>query len=102
VKPLKIILILIISLNSLIIYGQNWSGLNLGLSNSARTMYADSTDTVLYATGRYYEINGLPMKGIAKWNGTRWDSLVAGIDGLDTLNIYPNHVFDITKLNNEL
>jgi hypothetical protein len=51
-------------------------------------MYADSS--FLYVSGNFALIDGVLMKGIARWNGISWDSLGAGINGLETAHIYPN------------
>jgi len=51
-------------------------------------MYGDSN--YLYMAGEYDKIGGKHFKGIARWNGIKWDSMQAGINGLDTFNPIPN------------
>ncbi len=81
---------------------QNWMPLNSGLTNTPRVMYADTIEQYLYVTGIFRTVDGIPTKGIARWNGLSWDSLGAGIDGFDSLNNPPNHVSSISRFGNKL
>jgi hypothetical protein len=86
-------------------FSQHWESLGSGLEypNSVRAMYSDTFDNYLYVSGEIGFIDGKKIKGIARWDGLSWDSLQAGIDGLDTLNNYPNGpTLAITRFNNEL
>jgi hypothetical protein len=65
-------------------------------------MYVDTVSGYLYAAGSFYMVGKMHSKGIARWNGVNWDSLEAGIDGLDTLNEYPNNTLTITTYHNKL
>jgi hypothetical protein len=80
---------------------QLWDSLRGGLGDSPRVLYADTLDTYLYVAGRFAFADTTHCKGIARWNGTQWDSLGAGIDGLDA-NVYPQNTLAITRYNNEL
>jgi len=54
--------------------------------DAAQVMYADSN--YMYVAGDFYEVGGIPIKGIARWNGVKWDSMGAGVNGLDIGNQY--------------
>jgi len=66
-------------------------------------MYADSN--YLYMAGKFKTIDGKHIQGIAKWNGIKWDSLGAGIDGLEYDSLpseYPENTWAITNYNGKL
>lgn len=44
------------------------------------SLYNDSIDDVLYAGGWFGRVDGKSIYGIAKWNGSEWDSLGKGLD----------------------
>ncbi|HWY97514.1 MAG TPA: T9SS type A sorting domain-containing protein [Bacteroidia bacterium] len=52
--------------------------------------------------GRFKLIGGRHTKGITRWDGVKWDSLGAGIDGLDTLNAYSQNTLAIITYRNKL
>ncbi len=45
---------------------------------SINSMYVDSE--YLYVSGDFNKVAGIPMKGIARWNGIKWDSMGGGIE----------------------
>lgn len=57
--------------------GQNWLPLDKGIGKTwaeIRQVFPDSN--VLYVTGTFTEDgNNIPMRGMAKWNGIKWDSV---------------------------
>lgn len=81
---------------------QNWDSLRGGMNNFCRVMYADTVDNYLYAAGMFSSVDHNLMKGIARWNGSQWDSLKAGIDGLDLLNADPQNTWAISKYNSKI
>jgi len=83
-------------------FAQNWGSVQSGIGRAVLKIYSDSSTNKLYAIGVFSDVSGVGIKGIASWNGSHWDSLSAGIDGLDTLNQDPNNTFDITRFQNEL
>ncbi len=65
--------------------GTSWSSLGSGMYDSniggsynedVYDLYADGND--LYAAGRFKKAGGIIANGIAKWDGTNWDSLGGG------------------------
>jgi len=68
--------------------GQQWSSLGNGLTNSAYSMAVLDEDgagpglPALFVTGNFSHAGGLPVNGIAKWDGTNWTPVGAGA-GLD-------------------
>jgi len=69
--------------------------------DAANVMYADSN--YMYVGGPFTEVGGKPMKAIARWNGVKWDSMGAGIDGLDTGNQYGlGNIGAITTFQNKI
>jgi hypothetical protein len=66
--------------------GTNWSALGSGLSNdpyAAWVVALAMRGTDLYAGGFFTEAGGVSVSCIAKWNGTAWSALGAGVDDLD-------------------
>jgi hypothetical protein len=81
---------------------QMWDSLSNSLNGDCRVLYSDSLSGFLYAAGKFTSAGNLPAKGIARWDGAQWDSLGAGIDGLDHLNLIPQNTLAITKFNTDL
>jgi len=83
--------------------GQNWAPLRGGVGvHSVRVMYADTLEDYLYVAGLFHHVDGIPAKGITRWNGSYWDTLGAGIDGMDTLNLWPKNTYAISRYQGEL
>lgn len=64
--------------------GSNWSALGGGFPGPSVVVYAlaihnDGSGPALYAGGSFSSANGAPGNSVAKWNGTSWSSLGAGI-----------------------
>jgi len=67
--------------------GQRWEDVGGGLTanpGSPEIVYAagvfdDGSGLELYVSGRFSYAGGVPARGIAKWNGTRWAALGAGL-----------------------
>ncbi|MBN8695456.1 MAG: T9SS type A sorting domain-containing protein [Bacteroidetes bacterium] len=76
---------------------QNWEGVGSEFPASIRSVYFDSINNYLYASGDFDFLNteGRRLKGIARWDGLKWDSLGTGID-----NAFGKCVFAL--YNNEL
>ena len=73
---------------------QSFNSLPPGFNFETRSLYYDSINSKLYAGGGFWQTgDGDPMWRISKWNGTDWDSLGHGLDGI---------VFTITKYNSEI
>jgi hypothetical protein len=70
---------------------QNWDSIRGGLPNNfLQTVVYDSVHNELLVSGpNMYKIGSLPARGIARWNGVRWDSLAGGLNTHDKL-INPN------------
>jgi hypothetical protein len=67
--------------------GAHWSPLASGMSGTglvsvnALAVFDDGSGAALYAAGWFTTAGGSPASNIAKWNGTTWSALGAGIDG---------------------
>ncbi len=48
---------------------------------SALTVFDDGSGPALYAGGTFDTLNGQPIQGVAKWNGSTWTALGSGISG---------------------
>jgi hypothetical protein len=67
--------------------GQAWStlgsGFNAGLSSSGRgrcgLVYDDGSGPALFVGGIFTNPGGVPCRNIAKWTGTTWQPLAAGV-----------------------
>ena len=83
-----------------------WDSVGKKISGSSEfipeTMYADNN--YLYAAGQFDFVYNKHIQGIARWNGAQWDSMGAGIDGLQHLtgNFYPDPTVAITSYQNKL
>ena len=64
--------------------GASWSGLGTGIQGSSgnvETMvtYDDGSGPALFVAGSFSNVGGVPAANIAKWNGTSWSALGAGL-----------------------
>lgn len=64
--------------------GDFWAG-DLDGEPRAFAVFDDGTGPALYAAGSFQEASGIPVAGIARWDGANWSPLVGphgfGIDG---------------------
>ena len=66
--------------------GTSWSGLTNGFQGGqpggrALAIYDDGSGPALYATGVFTRAGGQMINRVAKWNGTQWSALGAGLSG---------------------
>ena len=68
--------------------GSQWEGLGSGLAgnipNTAPVMFPHQLlifEEKLYVSGNFGQAGGLTANGIARWDGTAWESLGAGFNG---------------------
>jgi len=54
---------------------QNWLPLDDGVGESLSRLYADTNNNLLYVTGIFSANSNNIFGGVAKWNGTVWDTL---------------------------
>ena len=76
--------------------GNSWSNFG-GWVNGGQSA-VEVFNNELYITGNFSNAGGTPTRGIAKWNGTQWDSV--GGPGLNTSPGYSGH--DLMVFNNDL
>ncbi|HEX6885236.1 MAG TPA: hypothetical protein VF530_17815 [Planctomycetota bacterium] len=69
--------------------GTSWSGLARGMrgeffrtSVNALVVHDDGSGPALFAAGEFVEAGGRNARNVAKWDGTRWSALGAGLDQL--------------------
>lgn len=66
--------------------GQAWTSVGGGVSGTAYvktlTSHDDGSGPGLYACGNFNVIGGVSTKGIAKWNGVRWEAFGNGLKGV--------------------
>ena len=66
--------------------GSAWSALGSGMSGHTDPQWSCAvwalavSGTDVYAGGTFYSAGGVTVKSIAKWNGTNWSTLGAGVD----------------------
>jgi len=81
--------------------GTNWSSVGTGVFECGGTCagkvyaYAEFQGD-LYVGGKFTDAGGISANGIAKWNGTNWSAVGAGVTGS-----FPN-VYALTVYNNNL
>jgi len=78
--------------------GTTWSTLGAGLSGTsafvqALAVFNDGSGPALYAGGNFTQAGGNSASRIARWDGTDWSSLGAGVNGLDS-SVLTLTVFD--------
>lgn len=62
--------------------GSTWSAVGGGVAGSASSVYALAVKSdTLYVGGAFTSAGGVPANYVARWDGTKWDSLGAGFDG---------------------
>jgi hypothetical protein len=99
----KILFLIVYCFSSVSTYAQNWHSLNSGIGDfGVRSIYADSVDNFLFVSGKFVEVSGKSIKGIARWNGFMWDSVGIGLDRLDTINQFGGFAYDMVRFNNKL
>ncbi|RKY18196.1 MAG: hypothetical protein DRQ55_13990 [Planctomycetota bacterium] len=62
--------------------GVSWTALGLGIDSSQihdMQVYNDGSGNALYLTGNFDAAGGSPAVGIAKWDGSSWSALGAGL-----------------------
>jgi hypothetical protein len=65
--------------------GTSWTTVvdtDLGTRITATGAYDDGSGPALYVSGPFHSIAGIPAQGIARFDGTSWSALGAGITGL--------------------
>jgi len=60
--------------------GQNWQSLGTGADRFVTCMYVDSVDNLMYVGGDFIYMNGKKARGIATWDGVKFDTLQQGMD----------------------
>jgi hypothetical protein len=66
--------------------GASWAALGSGLGGTTPHVYAlavydDGGGPALYAGGWFTSAGGIPLKGIARWDGSSWSALGGGVGG---------------------
>ncbi len=71
---------------------QNWDSVQGGkVTQQIKRVLYDSVHNELIVSSNFLEnINGKYVRGVCRWNGTRWDSLAGGINTHDILNTTPS------------
>ena len=67
--------------------GQSWSAVGGGTggsNNSVRCLlvHDDGSGPALYVGGKFDSAGGVPVNGVARWNGQVWSDVGGGVDGL--------------------
>ncbi|MBI2722805.1 MAG: T9SS type A sorting domain-containing protein [Bacteroidetes bacterium] len=94
----KKIIISLFSFFSITAISQNWVQVGLGAYScgyGVQKLYADPVNNLLYAGGNFRTTGSDTIKGIARWNGVKWDSLGSGLK-------YPGKALGIAYYNGEL
>ena len=74
--------------------GKNWNSLQNGINgtnNQVNALTFDSNSNQLYVGGLFSQAGSTPnTNNIAMWNGTNWNSIQNGINGINGLNYQVN------------
>ena len=73
----------------------NWDNRFIPPPDTDGEVYAmASVGNQIYAGGSFFTVNGVDSPGIAKWNGTSWESVGGGVDGeVHAIAISGNNVY---------
>jgi hypothetical protein len=58
---------------------QNWQSLAGGANDVFYTIYGDTVNDILYATGNFTSVGGVSANYLAKWDGGTWSSIGSGL-----------------------
>lgn len=76
---------------------QNWTSVGTGMDDDIFCIYADTVNNLLYAGGYFTNAGSSPASCIAVWDGISWNSLGAGISGVNgqvkTLIMYNGELY---------
>lgn len=79
--------------------GSNWAPLGIGVDGSGSQhiytmkVFDDGNGPALYVGGIFNSAGGIATKNVAKWDGTQWSSLGAGLGGTNDI-VLALEVFD--------
>lgn len=95
-KKIRNILLILINIIPLFSDSQNWVQIGNGaIGYSVKDMYVDTTYNSFYIGSDFLSSTNDTVKGIAKWNGSSWDSVGSGLGKNAT-------IYSMIKYNNEL
>ncbi len=92
---IKRIAFILLLLSQHLAESQNWGSVNGVLKKdfdlgNVEFVLTDSVHNELIVSSKFFKsVNGKYVRGICRWNGTRWDSLAGGINTHDVININP-------------
>ena len=81
-------------------FSQNWVEVGAGFDGDPRCTFVDTVSDLLYVGGTFKSSGSIRMRGIAKWDGSQWDSLQSGIDDFNLS--YPDPINAIIKFQNKI
>lgn len=61
-----------------------WQPLSTGADWTVSNLFADTSEKMLYLTGRFQVVGGVEANGIARWDGERFYDLGGGVDNCFT------------------
>ncbi len=88
----KTVIIVILFFSFFLAGAQNWAPVsNKIVGGALETVLYDSIhNEIIVSDNQFINVGSLPTRGIARWNGTRWDSLAGGINTHD-IQLNPNN-----------
>lgn len=90
----RILLFISLLILSIITKAQTWDSVGPATYYNISVLYSDTLTSSLYAGGSLVQAGGIPVNNIAKWDGTSWSAMGAGI---------PDHIiYTINSYNGEL
>lgn len=78
--------------------GTSWQTLgasvSLGLGSLAAVLHDDGSGAQIYIAGQFAAVSGVPVSNIARWDGTSWSTVGAGIGGAFFTTVYALAIHD--------
>lgn len=88
---IKYLILFAFVLSSLVVESQNWDSIRGGITNDqVEGVIFDSIHNELIISGKFInKVGNLPARGIARWNGLKWDTMCGGIN-THNIQLNPN------------
>lgn len=77
--------------------GTQWDSLGSGIGDAfaeVKSLVVDTAQNLLYATGTFISAGGIPVPGVAAWDGTKWMALGNPPAAFQQYGVYASELFE--------